>query len=622
VPVAELTPEETAARNEVNECFELSEKDLKPWRDLNNERYALYRGVKAYREAWRKGNRNDRDEVLNDALTDWSSDLHIPLAYSTVETILPRAISNRPRGLVLPNERLAEENVENMRLLIEIQQAKMRYELICQESAKSGFLFGLGAQKLTWKFQQRMQSYLRQPYDRAQANSDWVTAQKNAVLWDDPWGEDIDITDLFWDPAGYGDITGLGFNIDWVLHRTWRKDDYVNERIASGAWNTLCAQSMTPEDVKASEGSDQKRDANLKDRLAAAGEGGSSQGAGSRYGRVHEVWEYWTQSQVITVLDRRYPVAIRPNPFFHGLMPFHFYRPTTQGMKRLHGIGEIEPIADLIRELNILRSERRDNARLVLQQVFAFDEDAIDRDHLKFGPGMAIPVRGDDPRQHLYKIEMGDLPGVGYREEDVIKSDADRTTGVSDATAGGEGLTGGAASTATGAQLVTAAANLRIENKSRRLEAEMVAPLTDQMISLNQQMIVSREERFPSEPQPGEIDPKPWKWIKLTPAELAGSMSFVVDAGSIAPKNVAQDAQLGQNLWNSVKDDPAIVRELAMKHFLESQGVKNAAAWVKPPEPQIPAAVIQRIAESRNDPDLLKLVDYVMNGEGQGAGRG
>jgi hypothetical protein len=42
-----------------------------------------------------------------------------------------------------------------------------------------------------------------------------------------------------------------------------------------------------------------------------------------------------------------------------------------------------------------------------------FDEDAVDRDDLVYGPGVGIPVRGDDPRAHLYALEQPDLPYVG-----------------------------------------------------------------------------------------------------------------------------------------------------------------------------------------------------------------
>jgi hypothetical protein len=619
VAVAELTPEERYWLDLVVTCQKQSEDDLKPWRDLGNERYALYRGVKAYREAWRRSGRRDRDEIADEAATDWSSDLHIPLAFSTVETILPRAVSNRPRGLVLPNDGQAESNVENMRMLVEVQQERMGYELTNQDTAKSGFIYGLGAQKLTWRYIQRQQRYLGRAIDPQAAGSEWVEKIRNAPLWDDPWAEDLDIGDLFWDPAGYGDYTGIGFNLGWILHRTWRRTDYVWQQVRSGAWNSPAVLSMSPEDIEAASGGQMRRDEVFRDRMNAAGENVNAAGE-SRYGRIHEVWEYWGDGMVITVLNRTIPVAIRRNPFFHGLMPFHFYRPTTQGMKRLHGIGEIEPIADLIRELNLIRSQRRDNAALVLQQVWAFDEDAIDRDHLVFGPGMAIPTRGGSPKDALHKIDVGDIPFSGYKEEEAIKSDADRTSGVSDALAGAEGVTGGAASTATGAQLVAAAANARIENKSRRFEVETVKPLTEQQISLNQQMIVSREETFERPPLPGEIDPMPWKRVKLTPAELFGQMSYRVNAGALMQKNVAQEAQLGQNLWNSIREDPSIVREVALKHFIESQGVPSAQAssWIRPPEPTVPIAVLQQLAAKKGyGGDLMKTLDYVLNGQAQ-----
>jgi hypothetical protein len=93
----------------------------------------------------------DRDTLLRDFAGEWGSDLVIPFAFSTVETILPRAVSNRPRMLILPVDEDAEKSVENMRYLIDQQQQKCGYEMKLEETAKSGFIYGLGVQKLFWK---------------------------------------------------------------------------------------------------------------------------------------------------------------------------------------------------------------------------------------------------------------------------------------------------------------------------------------------------------------------------------------------------------------------------------------------------------------------------------------
>jgi hypothetical protein len=77
--------------------------------------------------------------------------LHIPYAFSTVETMVPRAIAQRPRMLYLPREQKWEENAENVRELIDWQQDQIDVELTWQDIMRSGFIYGLGVGKAFWR---------------------------------------------------------------------------------------------------------------------------------------------------------------------------------------------------------------------------------------------------------------------------------------------------------------------------------------------------------------------------------------------------------------------------------------------------------------------------------------
>jgi hypothetical protein len=612
-----LTELEREWLERVRRDLKASEDNLRSWRQQCNEDYRQYRNVSRAREHAVQ-NPPDRDQVANELLSQFGQDLHIPIAYSTVETELPRTVQNRPRGLVLPDERSADENVENMRLLVEKQQDAFRYEMLSQEIVKSGFLYGLGVTKGPyWK---RVVQYGMPHLERAThgptAGSPWVVQTRDRIQFDDAWGEECDIFDCAWDPFGRDSYT-----LRWFAHRTWRDHDYVSEQLglAAGAelpdrtlaaWHTACALQIRAEDISGFASAQSRMDSDWFERLRISGQEDTSAAKG-----LHEVWEWWSQrGDRIVILDGQFPVVIAKNGFWHGEVPFHFYRPQTAGVRQLHGISEIEPLADLIRELDVLRTLRRDNALLILQRVMVFDEDAVDRDDLVYGPGVAIPVRSDDPRAHLYALEQPDLPYVGYKEEQALKEDLDRTSGISDTVTGAQG--GGAAQTATGAQLITAAANIRIENKSHRYEAEAVTPFTNQQIALNQQMVVQKEIRVPKDPEPGEIDPKPWQWIMLTPAELAGAMSYHVEGGSIAPKNVAQEAQLGQALYSSLKGDPTIDQSRLMKHYLGSQGVKAPSSWILP-QPTLPPGFAEAMAKLVG-PDKVQQVLAMLKGADQG----
>jgi hypothetical protein len=77
----------------------------------------------------------------------------------------------------------------------------------------------------------------------------------------------------------------------------------------------------------------------------------------------HEVWEFHDGEQVITVLDRQWPVQMAKNPLWHGELPFQVYRPN-RIPHRMVGRGEVEPNEDLQDEINTFRTQRLDNNTL------------------------------------------------------------------------------------------------------------------------------------------------------------------------------------------------------------------------------------------------------------------
>lgn len=604
-----LTEDETRWLEQCRTWLQESEDYLRPFFQECNEGYRQYRAVKDAKSRW-KASPPDRDQTASELANHFDRDISVPIAYSTIETEVPRTIANLPRGEVLPMERLADENVGNMALLIGQQKALFGYTMLSQEVVKSSYLYGLGVKKGPyWKrVIQPGMPYLRRATDAQVAGSPWVEARADRVVIDDAWGEHADIFDCRWDRFGYD-----RFTLRWFGHRTWRDNEYVADQLgltpgrelpdrSQAVWNSAAAQQLTSEHVEdTARGKTQMEDGIYKDRLATAGHGD----AVIRQG-LHEVWEIWTaRGDVITILDNEYPVLIRKNPFWHGQIPFHFFRPQTQGFNALHGISEIEPMADLIRELNLMRNLRSKNALLALMRVLVFDEDAVDRDDLVFGPGTAIPVRSDDPRAHLYALEIPDIPFATERIGEEIRGDLDRASGIGDVVSGA--ATGG---TATEANIIQTATGIRIQGKTQRYEGEAAVPFINQMIALNQQMVIEKDIRVPVEPQPGEIDPKPWQWLTLTPAELAGQMAYAIDPNSMGPSNPQMEAQQAQELWTSLQGHPMVDQQRLLKHYLEGKGVAQPSTWVLP-QPNTPPAFVQAVAQIHGDQEVQKIMALI-----------
>ncbi len=571
--MVDLTPDQETLLREMERKWDAADTTHRRHREQWDRLDALYHSRRDFLQAHASASPRDRDGVLDDARKEFGADLLIPYAFSVVETVLPRMLSNRPRMLWTPRSEASERNVDNVRIVMDAQQHAANYELKLQTTGRSGLIYGLGVQKLYWRRELKPRKKLI-----AGIHGGWAEHETQAVLWDDPDIDDVSIYDFLWDP--YGSCMDT---VGYVFHRSWRSTSYVLGKVASGAWQTV---PLTAEDLEGAGGREQYTQL-WRARWNAQGKSVELREP------VHEVWEYHDGARVVTVVNRQWPVAEVANPAWHGRMPFHIFRPT-EVLHEFAGKGEIEPMEDLQYEMNALRTDRRWNALMKMNPPVFFDDGSIDPSEVKLGPGMLNPVdtAGGVPlRDLLYTVPVGDIPNSGYQEEQALQADIERVTGISDPVSGGSG----AEQTATGIQLIQAAAGLRIQMKTRRIELELIKPEAEDWLALNQQRITEeREIAVPVTPRAGEPERR-WAWRRIGPAELAGEFEVVPDGGSTAPENVPQmraDAQMLQGLLGV----PGIDAVKVLPLVLEKLGIK-APETLLAPEVRVPPATLDLIAQ-------------------------
>lgn len=582
----ELTPEQRDLLADSTRKFEAADAVHKPLRkewDRWNRLYHSHRDlVKAHAGAPRD---QDRREVLEEARRTFDEDLLIPYAFSTVETVLPRMISNRPRMLITPRNEASARNVENMRVIVDAQQHRCNYELKLQTTARSGLIYGLGVQQVEWRTQTEKRKRIeRRMHGDVDGLGEWCEAEYDCVLWDDPDANDVSIYDFLWDPYGACMDT-----VGYVIHRTWRSTGYVLGKLAPGengeppAWGEI---ALDREDLEG-DGSKRVYTELWSPRWNAQGKSVDLKEP------VHEVWQIHDGHRIVTILDRKWPVAVAPNPAWHRRMPFAIFRPT-EVLHQFCGKGEIEPIEDLSREMNRLRSDRLLNAALKLHPSYFYEEGTLDPDNVKVGPGLmnAVQAGGIPLSQLLYQFNVGDIPNSGYQEQQALMVDLERVSGISDEVSGASG----AEQTATGVQLIQAAAGMRIQNKTRRLELELIRRAAELWLSLNQQRIT--QERDVLEPMTTTPDDpeRRWSWRKVGPAQLQGEFDIEPDGGSTAPENVPQkrqDAQMQMTMIGLPGVDPRKMVPL----ILENMGIKQPES-VLLPEVHVPPQTLELVAQA------------------------
>lgn len=550
--------------------------------------YRQYRSYQDVKRTWRETRQpRDVDSVLRKAQGTFGTGLFIPYAFSVIETVLPRMLANPPGISVRGKKPEWEDQAEPIKVHIEAQEDEADYQLVLQDVAKSGLMYGLGVQKLPWEKVARTSKRL-EPNPVPEVGEDgrpinpWVVKPFEETIYSGPRPECVDVFDFFWDPLAYSMRT-----MTWCVHRTWRGEKYVRDMIEHGAWKM--PEGWELKDLLEPAGSERHNEVWAQRREAGFGSDGAG---GAREGKVHEVWEYHDGERVVVVVNRAAPVVVAEHPFWHRELPFQIYRPT-RVPHELVGIGEIESITDLIEEMNTLRTQRRDNAALVLQRPFAYFDGLVDPGDLVFGPGTAIPVDGD-PRELIFPLPLQDIPASGYQEEANLSRDIERVTGIDDSLAGA-GSQGGSTDTATGIQLVQAAANVRIQNKTRLLQREVVRPAARQWLRLNQQFVTEPISVI-GPPDPESEDPsKDYAHWEVGPEQYAGLFLIEPLDGSMEPVNAVARAQNGLQVFQAFQGVGTVDQARLTEWALEQFGVPNPKSFVAPREPQVPLHAIETV---------------------------
>jgi hypothetical protein len=232
--------------DEVLGCGEGFERGIgREFRENCNTRYAQYRSFSKWRSDWLAAGPQDRDAGLGEAKDTWGANLHIPLSFRTIETLVPAAIAQRPRMLVVPRRQQWAANAPAVRLLIDAQQDQIDIDLPYQAQMRAGRIYGLGVGKVLWREEWATRRRVeRHPFaGRLTGGSFQARYQPGEKgrekVFDDPDYEDVDPFDFMWDPYGY-DLRTCG----WVIHRAWRSLAYCLAMMRTGAWSTASVRNV------------------------------------------------------------------------------------------------------------------------------------------------------------------------------------------------------------------------------------------------------------------------------------------------------------------------------------------------------------------------------------------
>lgn len=595
------------ALQQVIACGESFENGIgKEFRDTCNRRYTQYRNFDQLRNEWVKAGPNDKDGLLYDAKRGWGSQLHIPLSFRTIETVVPAAIAHRPRMLILPRQMKYADNASSVRVLIDAQQDQIDIDLPFQAVMRSGRIYGLGLGKVHWRTKTAMRRRT-EPHPFAgklvvgKFVPDYrVTNAKPEVIFDDPDFEDVDVFDFMWDEYGH-DIDSC----NWVIHRTWRGLGYCLAMMRSGKWNTPSVQALLKdgreEEALRNMGNRAKYDEVWQTRMLASGFTGTN--FVTRGEQIHEVWEWHDGDRVWTVLDRSLLVQDGENGCL-GMKPFMAYRPTPL-QKQFIGIGDLEPLEHLQRLTDTMSSQMVDSNTLSLAMGFAYDGATVDEEDLVMAPNAAIEVRNARPSDAIFPLPRPELPQSSFKLLEMARQDIDAVGGVTEALNPAQG---GQASTATEAFLVQAALSRRVQLASRRFEIEVVRRAARAFLYLDQRMILAnREMLLPAEGMTPEMAAQAGEWRKFEvgPGGLMGDFEIICEGGSMAARNIPQD-RADADRFLALAQNPYVDPRAAMQRALQLLGIDDPSSFLKQASPPVPPAALEALQSMGVDPRMIQ----------------
>ena len=542
----------------IYDCLDKAEKNQRPYLERFKRYYELYRNYIA--------EENKREHGAN---------LFIPYTFEAVETIAPRLVTaifnNRPYMTAVPLSNTAYENARNMEMLLDYQSEKyLDHVLFFTMVFKNTLKYGTSIVKTTWKFTEktiRVNKYEKNP--KLSALMQRKVDTEKIVTYNAPYMEIVPLEDFFFDPSA-SDLESARF----VIHRYYEDIDIIKEKVEDGIYKAK------KEDIEKL--SDESFHYSENTFTSAQRVDGVTGGDSKPEGMV-EILEFWGDDCVVKVagdiiLDIDY------NPFFHGERPFVRFLDYPVA-NEFYGIGEVEVIESLQEELNTTRSQRLDNVTMVINNMWKVVRNSnIDPNQLISRPNGIVEV--EDPND-LTPLTVPDVTEAGYKEEQIIKDDIDRTTGVNDYTRGGNPAR---RETATTASLLSESANERFKLKIRLLEKTSFKQVGYQLVALNQQFITEDVEvRLFDKTKPMEQNYTNPETVKLSPQDIAGQFDLIPCGSTTEPlaNKELRQTQITQ-LYNTMGQSEYINQPEFLTAILEAFDFKNVDKLIlqQPPMPE------------------------------------
>ncbi len=455
------------------------------------------------RTAWNKsyqyyrGNNNDSED-----------EYFIPETYTSVETILPRLVSdflNTRKSIVSVEGRNIEDHgkaeVVEALLGYSFQRDNLGIKLV--DFYRQALIYGTAVGKVYWDYKPTTKKQLQMAQDEF-GSIEYFHAETHYLEKDDPCFEVIPIYDFYVDPAA----TSIA-DARYCVQRKLMTRKEIEELADLGVFDKDAVEEL-PEEGAGEEESGKRLDRSYSNFTTDEISGGIP-------GKF-EILEYWEDDRVIVVAERRYVLRDEENPYWHRKKPF--VAATFSPLPfEFYGQGVPEVMEDLQKILNDLANSRLQNIKLVVNRMWLMAIGAVDKRDLVSKPGGIIPVNSQEFDKAIRPLPTPDVTSSAYNEQEIIQQAIQNATGASDYVRGN-------ASDISPNQTATEVMK-KTEMASSRF-AFVFRLMADQSIKEIARLFMSLLQQYMTEEKSIKIlDKRVVEFRTITPIDIQGEFDFV-----------------------------------------------------------------------------------------------
>lgn len=508
------------------------------------------------------------------ARPEHASKLFIPRPYLVVETKTPKLVqgivAKDPMFTVLP---YSSDDIVRARISQELLTRQWRSQENQLQSMtnwiKDSFVYGLGVAKTCWEYKMEwMPQRAEGPTYLDPISMQMVTPDVEVAGWkvtvDRPAFLNVDIANFFWDPS-----SSTIEDCNYIIERQEVSRNTLKNMEQAGVYQNIDMVPQNQPGVLDYSGLN-NRQWTLRNHQAANGSGDYRMQNDPVYETVEVLTFWWVDGQrkfKTVVANRKVIIQDVPMPYHHNRWPYYKLVDTPLPGEFV-GLGEIDVIADLTRELNEMRNQQNDNRNQFLKAFWIANRSAnVDLQQLEdMPPGGILEVTGD-PSAALTVMRPPQLDTMTFGGQQQIDADIQMTTGANDIAIG----------MATRSQVRTATTgNLMADSTETRfgltalLALEQIRKVGRDMMALNQQ--------FMSQPMAVRVlgaDGANMKDINAIPQDIPHQYDLFVTLGSELQGNQDIIRQQSLQMFQTMAQVPGFQLTEYAKEVMGKFGEKN-----------------------------------------------